>query len=274
MTASAPTVPCAKCGAPLPVDPALDAVTCASCATVTPVSAELRERARAYRVDVEGAHAQEKRAGDLDTFYDNQARYARPWIRWSIVLAFVVTFWLLLLPSGGATAVGAYVDAGVLAFTALTVARFLSFTFRAWGWTGPGAGTASVSAPCSACGADVRFVEGETTARCRACGATVTAPASVAAALARGAHERAKGAQSVAKESEGKAWAAASDINVGLYAFAIVGIVIVLVVGTIIVLMNDVHLPAQPTFGPGALALWLLAAVGAGVAWALVRRGR
>ncbi len=191
----APTLPCSRCGASLPVDPSSASARCTHCGATTPVPREMQGRARAYL----GAIARERRKATMAQRFSRGlqgggiAKAVGAFVPMVLGLSLLLTVGQML-PSFTRVSGMVRLYSG-LGFTVGLGLALLWFFLRvarhgeelARGEDEPasevpdtvvdGSPEGSVTSVCASCGAPVRFQVGEASARCPFCGATVVATA-------------------------------------------------------------------------------------------------
>jgi predicted RNA-binding Zn-ribbon protein involved in translation (DUF1610 family) len=165
---------CARCGAPLPVDPRSVEVACRPCGATTAVPADLRARALDYEASVRNEWADELEARRWALINAQEAGAGRFFLRWLYPFFLLLVFWFGLLASKPPLAGRAH-PALIAAFVALSALAFSRLAAAFAAMTRPPSVPrliASGLGACLACDAPVRFDEGAVNARCRHCGAT------------------------------------------------------------------------------------------------------
>jgi DNA-directed RNA polymerase subunit RPC12/RpoP len=199
VAAEAPILPCRACGAPLAVDPEAVEALCGACRAVTPVPAQVRERARAYRasLSVERSRVEDARRSNFDAFA-KLGKYFGPPL--ALVVGGHVVATMTLDESYRSYELGAF--AGAMGLLGIAFFVWLVGAVRAdlRGGDVPQGQAARAPMPvfqgstvgtCSTCGGQVTFVIEQPNARCPYCGATVFATPAVQHALLAVAAERA-----------------------------------------------------------------------------------
>jgi hypothetical protein len=177
MDLGAPTLPCARCGVALAVDPEAPEARCRHCNGVTAIDAAVRERARDYRVRTQSELRRIRGSGD-----DPVDRLMNGYMGTLVVLAAGFTVGLLA-PSFGLDVPRDVKDWLVAGFVGGLILLTAVFFLLGWmmirrelardeaGHEEPAAtasgelAAASASGPCSACGGPVPFRVGEPRAR-------------------------------------------------------------------------------------------------------------
>jgi len=212
----AKSVPCASCGAPLPVRLAGDHVRCAFCGVDTPVPTEILAEATEQLQRLKEAHESERR--ELEDA--RSARLSADNTRWAVI--WVVTFavlcvaWVPIVILAGLRKLGPGGLLGAVAFTGVTVNRMLYrlaaevSTPPAWSRQrvqAPRQGEATYSARCAACGGDASFPGGATETICPWCAATLVAPDMVKEQELATAADRVAEARVLSKQEQHEAFA-------------------------------------------------------------------
>jgi predicted RNA-binding Zn-ribbon protein involved in translation (DUF1610 family) len=198
MNAEAPILPCARCGVALRVDPEAQRAQCKHCGAALAIPPDVREKARAYRVEVE---AELRRMGFAAAFAKGLESGAMGRLmRVYLIALYVLTGALMfgqMAPAFGFDEDVKTISLGVfLGGLALTMAIFflsLKGAIRREMLDNaeppPAEITADMAAArvtsvCSSCGGHVPFRMGEAQARCPYCGAAVLPTAEVRARIA------------------------------------------------------------------------------------------
>jgi uncharacterized Zn finger protein (UPF0148 family) len=267
----APVIACRECGAPLPVNPLLDGVTCPSCRSRSPVPEAVKQRARAYVETIGVARAAEERADFMAMTFVDDARKDSAFVAWTFGFAIITTFWIL----GGfwlQLPLGIAIDVLLYALTATAMKKVIEMFIHELAFTPeppprPGATTRQL-ARCGECGGRIPFRSFESTAACPFCGAVAQINDEVIAAAEKEASENAARALKRSEEA-GEQYGRAMERVVRWGPPLLFAVVFA---GGAILLYLALARPSQRQLDATTAIVAIPASYAIGVVWAVVER--
>jgi DNA-directed RNA polymerase subunit RPC12/RpoP len=175
---------CSHCGAPLPVDPLAQNVTCTRCGTEWPIDSELRAKMNAYVGDVSKFIRDELVARYHAAFFVQNEVASRPVIVGALGIAYALVFGVgaWMFARNGPYVLQSHVGILMLIW-APALASFSYGWARVYAMPSPEAMAGQRTAQCAGCGAMQTFSAGEAASDCRYCHATLLVPAEIASRL-------------------------------------------------------------------------------------------
>jgi uncharacterized Zn finger protein (UPF0148 family) len=267
----APVIVCPECGAPLPVNPAVDHVQCLACEKSAPVPAEVKARARKYVEAVGAERAAEERAELSTMTFEDDTRKDPAFVAWTLGFATLTTFWIL----GGfffQLYLGIPVDLLLYVVTATAMKKVIEMFIHELSYTPeapPKLGAMRKQlARCGECGGRVPFRSFESTATCPFCGATTQINDEIAAAAVKEAETNAASARQ-RKEAAGDRYSRVME-RVQRWSVPLIFLVVIVGGGTVMYLVFA-H-PAERKLDPHVAIVAIPVAYFSGIVWAIIER--
>lgn len=214
---------CARCGAPLAIDPNAEGVLCAHCGQDHRVDDALRARMLAYVGEIAAAAQGELKARWVALFYENNHAATGPFVVGAVGVSIAVVAWMGLLAIGTVslpTLLGS-----VLVTAACTAALGWGFR-RVFAMPTMAALERFESVRCAGCGGYSAFAAGKPVSACAYCGGHRLVPTRVVSSAI--AHARA--ASREAGERVGKEWdravAAGDRLVLPMVALVVMAVVV------------------------------------------------